>query len=119
MTVHKSQGMTIDAAEIDLGKPFLPGMGYVALSRVKRLDGIRLMGLNYKALQVNDEVLRLDERFQAKSTEAEEELKSMDWFEREVTRAHFIRKIKEEKEQQEKQRRKYWAQKRRENSYVL
>lgn len=60
ITVHKSQGMSLDAAEIDLSKSFVEGMGYVALSRVRSLNGLRLMGLNQIALQVNKEVLNLD-----------------------------------------------------------
>jgi ATP-dependent exoDNAse (exonuclease V) alpha subunit len=40
ITVHKSQGMTLDAARIDLRKAFVEGMGYVALSRVKKLDNL-------------------------------------------------------------------------------
>lgn len=61
ITVHKSQGMSLDAAEIDLSKSFEPGMGYVALSRVRSLEGIILKGLNDVALMVNEEISRFDE----------------------------------------------------------
>ena len=67
ITVHKSQGMTIDACEIDLRKSFEPGMGYVALSRAPSLKSIRLMGLNDLALRVNEEVVEMDKRFQKAS----------------------------------------------------
>lgn len=63
ITVHKSQGMSLDAAEIDLSKSFEKGMGYVALSRVKSLDGLYLKGLNQMALRVNEEVLEFDKKF--------------------------------------------------------
>lgn len=53
ITVHKSQGMTLDAAEIDLSKTFEVGQGYVALSRVRTLDGLKLLGLNQKGLQLD------------------------------------------------------------------
>jgi ATP-dependent DNA helicase PIF1 len=67
ITVHKSQGMTLDAAEIDLSKSFEKGMGYVALSRVKSLDGLKLIGLNEKALQVDEDILMFDEDLQESS----------------------------------------------------
>jgi len=63
ITVHKSQGMSLDAAEIDLSKSFERGMGYVALSRVRRLDGIRLMGINQMALRVSQQVIEKDKEF--------------------------------------------------------
>ncbi len=63
ITVHKSQGMTLDFAEIDLSKSFEPGMGYVALSRVRSLEGIRLMGINENALKINEEILKKDKEF--------------------------------------------------------
>ncbi len=67
ITIHKSQGMSLDAAEIDLSKSFVPGMGYVALSRVRTLAGMKLVGLNEMSLRVNPEVLEMDKLFQVKS----------------------------------------------------
>lgn len=63
ITVHKSQGMSLDAAEIDLSKCFEYGMGYVALSRVRTLSGIRLLGWNDAALMVNPEIIEADKKF--------------------------------------------------------
>jgi len=60
ITVHKSQGMSLDAAQIDLSKSFVTGMGYVALSRVRALDGMKLVGINKMALKVNEEVVEVD-----------------------------------------------------------
>lgn len=62
ITIHKSQGMTLDAAEMDLSKSFVPGQGYVALSRVRTLEGITLLGLNRMALQVDPYVIELNKR---------------------------------------------------------
>jgi len=61
ITVHKSQGMTLDAAKIDLRKAFVEGMGYVALSRVKRLDSLYLSGINQVALRVSEDARAIDE----------------------------------------------------------
>lgn len=70
ITVHKSQGMTLDAAKIDLRKAFVPGMGYVALSRVKRLDSLYLHGINQMALKVSQDALDIDELLREKSSQA-------------------------------------------------
>ncbi len=75
ITVHKSQGMSLSAAEVDLSRCFEPGMGYVALSRVRSLNGIKLMGLNKTALKVNPEVLGFDQEFKRKSKWAKKKLK--------------------------------------------
>jgi dephospho-CoA kinase len=42
ITVHKSQGLTFDKAIIDVGSAFAPGQVYVALSRLRSLDGLIL-----------------------------------------------------------------------------
>lgn len=60
ITIHKSQGMTLDGAVMDLSRTFAPGMGYVALSRVRSLDGLTLLGVNGRAFEVSDEAKRID-----------------------------------------------------------
>ncbi len=60
ITVHKSQGMTLDAARIDLRKAFVEGMGYVALSRVKNINNLFLHGINQMALRVSEDALEID-----------------------------------------------------------
>lgn len=70
ITVHKSQGMTLDSAEIDLSRAFTPGMGYVALSRVRSLSGLKLMGLNEVALMIAPDVLTYDTTLRSLSDEA-------------------------------------------------
>lgn len=74
ITVHKSQGMTLDAARIDLRKAFVPGMGYVALSRVRDLDNLYLYGINRTALTVSLDALAIDEILRAQSQRAVEQL---------------------------------------------
>jgi ATP-dependent exoDNAse (exonuclease V) alpha subunit len=64
ITIHKSQGMTLDAVEMDLSKSFEYGMGYVALSRVRTLAGIKLLGINNIALAVNPKISDLDKELE-------------------------------------------------------
>ena len=71
MTIHKSQGITIDQAFMDLNGAFVEGQGYVAISRVKTLDGLHLAGYNDKALAVHPIVLKHDDTFRQLSGEAE------------------------------------------------
>lgn len=68
ITVHKSQGMTLDAARIDLRKAFVEGMGYVALSRVKNVDNLFLSGINRMALQISEDAKSIDVRLREKSS---------------------------------------------------
>lgn len=75
ITIHKSQGMTLDAAEIDLGRAFGSGMGYVALSRVKEFKNINLVSIGKHALKINSGVLKQDKIFQDKSKRASDAIK--------------------------------------------
>lgn len=77
ITIHKSQGMSLEAAEIDLSKSFVAGMGYVALSRVRSLEGLSLLGLNDVALKINSEVFEVDQKLRRQSEEAEKELEKL------------------------------------------
>jgi len=77
ITIHKSQGMTLDAAEIDLGDAFEPGMGYVALSRVRALSGLKLMNLNEMALTVHPKILQQDKTFKAISADTVNDLNTL------------------------------------------
>jgi ATP-dependent DNA helicase PIF1 len=67
ITIHKSQGMSLDAAEVDLSRAFTPGMGYVALSRVRSLDGLYLLGINQVAMAMHPEIFSFDEQLRQAS----------------------------------------------------
>lgn len=77
ITVHKSQGLTLDAARIDLRKAFVEGMGYVALSRVKSLSNLYLHGINKLALQVSSEAQQIDERLRQKTSQDADRFKHL------------------------------------------
>jgi ATP-dependent DNA helicase PIF1 len=70
MTIHKSQGLTLDAAVMDLSQTFEFGQGYVALSRVRSSDGLFILGMNRRAFQVNPDVLDSDAGFRRASEAA-------------------------------------------------
>ena len=57
LTIHKSQGATLDTAEIDVGSGiFECGQTYVALSRVKSLDGLYLTSFDVTKIRINRKV---------------------------------------------------------------
>ncbi len=72
ITVHKSQGMSLDAAVMDLSRAFEYGQGYVALSRVRTLSGLYLAGMNRRAFEVHPIVLERDREMRTRSDEADE-----------------------------------------------
>lgn len=92
ITVHKSQGMSLDAVEVDLSRAFEKGMGYVALSRVRTLSGLVLRGMNEMALEINEEAFRADKRLQVLSKEVKQKFESLDTAEKEKMAKDFIGK---------------------------
>ncbi len=73
ITVHKSQGMTLDEACVDLSKAFEVGQGYVALSRLRELNHLSLLGFNDTALHLDPLAIKADRRFQELSQVVQEE----------------------------------------------
>ena len=58
VTIHKSQGLTFDSAIIDAGKSFVAGQVYVALSRVRTLEGLNLKSkISTESLRSNPAVI--------------------------------------------------------------
>lgn len=90
ITVHKSQGMSLDAAEIDLSKAFVYGQGYVALSRVRTLDGLKVLGMHPNALQVDPKVVQQDGKFHAESEAADDAFTAMEESEVEDMHERFV-----------------------------
>ena len=77
LTIHKSQGATLDFAEVDAGSGiFECGQTYVALSRVKSLEGLYLQSFDAKRIRVNKKVQDFYERLEDLAIRTEEEQKT-------------------------------------------
>ncbi len=90
ITVHKSQGMSLDEAVMDLSHVFEYGQGYVALSRVRRLAGLYLLGWNERAFLVHPEILEKDVAFRTESNNAELAILGLASGEKEKLHHNFI-----------------------------
>ena len=62
ITIHKCQGATLSYVVTDLSNVFCDGQAYVSLSRVRTLDGLFLLGINYKKIKCNPKVLKFYSR---------------------------------------------------------
>ncbi|MBI4088297.1 AAA family ATPase [Candidatus Kaiserbacteria bacterium] len=93
ITVHKSQGMSLDAAIIDLSQAFEFGQGYVAISRVRSLSGLFLEGFNERALELHPKVAATDRHFRAYSDAARKKFAALAASEKEKLEKNFLRAI--------------------------
>jgi ATP-dependent DNA helicase PIF1 len=63
LTIHKIQGITLENAMIDVGNSvFEYGQTYVALSRIKSLNGLHLINFDAKKIKANPKVIQFYER---------------------------------------------------------
>ncbi|MCR4334255.1 MAG: PIF1 family DEAD/DEAH box helicase [Patescibacteria group bacterium] len=92
ITVHKSQGMSLDRAEIDLSKSFVAGQGYVALSRVRTLAGLKLIGFNDVALMIDKNALAFDRILKENSMKSRNYIDSFSAGEKKDVHKAFITK---------------------------
>lgn len=92
ITVHKSQGMSLDAAQMDLSNSFEYGQGYVALSRVRSSAGLFLNGFNSRALEIHPDIKTKDEEFRKQSLATREKFLKINNSELAKAHADFIKK---------------------------
>ncbi|MFA6392975.1 MAG: AAA family ATPase [Candidatus Paceibacterota bacterium] len=93
ITIHKSQGMSLDNALIDLRSTFTYGMGYVALSRVRTLSGICLIGFTKESLLVDPKVLMHDQDLQNESYQNELMFNKLKNGEQKMLEVEFINRM--------------------------
>lgn len=90
ITVHKSQGMSLEVAVLDLSKSFAYGQGYVALSRVRSLQGLYLLGWNGHSLKIDPQIHAQDQRMREQSVATEQAWQAVAEPERQKQREDFI-----------------------------
>lgn len=77
VSIHKSQGMTVDMAEIDIGRSiFECGQSYVALSRVRSLEGLYLTAFEPSKIKVHRKVKTFYQSMKARQTPPTQEEKT-------------------------------------------
>jgi ATP-dependent DNA helicase PIF1 len=67
ISIHKSQGMTLDCVEISLSRVFEFGQAYVALSRAKSLQTTKILDFDASAIRADETVLKYYEKIARKN----------------------------------------------------
>ena len=94
ITIHKSQGMTLDQAVINLGQTFESSQGYVALSRLRNISGLYLENIRDEALLLNPLAIKADARFRELSDEIELEMQKTDEKTKQADQKTFLKYLK-------------------------
>ena len=63
ISMHKSQGITIDYAEVDLNNVFENAQAYVALSRVRTLEGLSIKNFNKLCIRAHPKAIEFYSKF--------------------------------------------------------
>ena len=85
--------MSLDAAVIDLSQAFEFGQGYVAISRVRTLQGLFLEGFNERALELHPKVAAADRHFRGYSDAARKKFETLPQSEKDKLEGNFLRAI--------------------------